>query len=166
MHAHPELTPEQMQKGRSMGEMIGPIAIIVLFPLMAVLTGLILWMVGKIFEARQTPAQGMMVATYAFFPKLLASIAIAIVAFLSNPDRVNGVSRLTVGLGALFDPDKTSPVLMALLIRVDVFTIWETVLLAIGLQITGKVSRGNSYLAAAIVWCIGALPGVIGALRS
>lgn len=166
MHAHPELTPEQMQKGRAMGEMVGPIAVIVLLPLMAVLTGLILWMVGKIFEARQTPAQGMMVATYAFFPKLLASVAIAIIAFLSNPDRLTGMSRVTVGLGALFDPDKTSPVLMALLIRVDVFTIWETVLLAIGLQITGKVSKGNSYLAAAIVWCIGALPGVIGALRS
>jgi len=76
------------------------------------------------------------------------------------------MSRVTVGLGALFDPDKTSPVLMALLIRVDVFTLWETVLLAIGLQITGKVSKSDSYLAAAIVWCIGALPGVLGALRS
>jgi hypothetical protein len=76
------------------------------------------------------------------------------------------MSRLTVGLGTLFDPDKTSPVLMALLIRVDVFTLWVTVLLAIGLQITGKVSKPNSYFAAALVWCVGALPGVLGALRS
>jgi hypothetical protein len=166
MHAHPELTPEQMQKGRAMGEMVGPIAVIVLLPLMVVLTGLVLWMVGKIFDSRQTPSQGMMVATYAFFPKLLYSIASAIIAFLSNPDRLTGMSRVTVGLGALFDPDKTSPVLMALLIRVDVFTLWETALLAIGLQITGKVSKPNSYLAAALVWCVGALPGVLGALRS
>ena len=166
MHARPELTPEQMQKGRAMGEMVGPIAVIVLLPLMVVLTGLVLWMVGKIFDSRQTPSQGMMVATYAFFPKLLYSIASAIIAFLSSPDRLNGMSRLTVGLGTLFDPDKTSPVLMALLIRVDVFTLWETALLAIGLQITGKVSKPNSYLAAALVWCVGALPGVLGALRS
>jgi hypothetical protein len=166
MHAHPELTAEQMQKGRAMGEFFGPIFVIVLLPLMAVLTGLVLWMLGKIFDSRQTPSQGMMVATYAFFPKLLGSIAIAIVAFLSNPDRLNGMSRVTVGLGALFDPDKTSPVLMALLIRVDVFTLWETALLAIGLQITGRVSKPNSYFAAALVWCVGALPGVLGALRS
>jgi len=166
LHSHPEMTAEQIQKSRAMGEMIGPIAVIILLPLMAVLTGLTLWLVGKIFDSRQTPSQGMMVATYAFFPKLLASIATAIIAFLSNPDRLNGVARVTMGLGALFDPDKTSPVLLALLVRVDVFTIWETVLLAIGLQITGKVSKSNSYLAAALVWCSGALPGVLGALRS
>jgi hypothetical protein len=165
MHAHPELTAEQMEKGRSMGELFGPIFVIVLFPLMAVLTGLILWLVGKIFDSRQTPRQGMMVATYAFFPKLLYSIASAIIAFLSNPDRLNGMSRVTVGLGALLDPDKTSPVLLALLVRVDVFTLWGTALLAIGLQVTGKVSKPNSYLAAALVWCVGALPGVLGALR-
>ena len=73
--------------------------------------------------------------------------------------------ELTVGLGALLDPDKTSPVLLALLTRVDVFTIWQTVLLAIGLQVTGKVSKTNSYIAAALVWLIGALPTVLGALR-
>jgi hypothetical protein len=78
---------------------------------------------------------------------------------------MNGMSRLTLGLGALLDPDKSSPVLLALLVRVDVFTIWETVLLAIGLHITGKISKSNAYLAAAIVWMIGALPGVLGALR-
>jgi len=166
LHAHPEMTAEQVEKGRAMGEFFGPIAIIVLLPLTAVLIGLALWMVGKIFESSQTASQGMMVATYAFFPKLLSPIASAIIAFLSNPDRLNGMSRVTVGLGAFLDPDKTSPVLMALLVRVDVFTLWETVLLAIGLQITGKVSKSDSYLAAAIVWCIGALPGVLGALRS
>jgi hypothetical protein len=165
LRSHPEITAEQVQKSRAMGEMIGPIAVIVLLPLMVVLTGLALWMVGKIFDSRQTASQGMMVATYAFFPKLLYSIASAVIAFLSSPDRLNGMSRVTVGLGALLDPDKASPVLMALLIRVDVFTLWETALLAIGLQITGKVSKPTSYLVAAIVWCIGALPGVLGALR-
>jgi Yip1 domain len=166
LHSNPGMTAEQVEKGRAMGEMIGPIAVIVLLPLMVVLTGLALWMVGKIFDSSQTATQGMMIATYAFFPKLLYSIASAIIAFLSNPDRLNGMSRVTVGLGAFLDPDKTSPVLMALLVRVDVFTLWATVLLAIGLQITGKLSKSNSYLAAAIVWCIGALPGVLGALRS
>jgi len=126
----------------------------------------VLWVVGKIFESKQTGTQAIMVATYAFFPKILASLAGALIAYLSNPDRLNGMSRLSVGLGALFDPDKTSPVLMAFVTRLDVFTIWETVLLAIGLQITGKVSKSNSYLVAAIVWFIGALPGLLGALRS
>ena len=166
MKAHPEITAAQLQKNREIGEKFGPIFVIVAIPISAMLTGLVLWAVGKIFESKQVASQAMMVATYAFFPKILASIAGAAIAYFSSPERLNGMSRLSVGLGALFDPDKASPVLMALLSRVDVFTIWETVLLAIGLHITGKVSKSNSSLAAAIVWFIGALPGLIGALRS
>ena len=165
MRTHPEMTAEQVQKGQDMGEMIGPIAIVIIVPIMAMLTGLVLWLVGKIFESKQTPSQGLMVATYAFFPKLLASVAGVVIALLSSRDRMNGMSRLTAGIGAFLDPDKASPVLLALLTRVDVFTLWETALLAIGLSITGKVSKSNAYLAAAIVWFIGALPGLLGALR-
>jgi hypothetical protein len=166
MKTHPEITAAQLQQQQAIGEKFGPIFVIIVIPISAMLTGLVLWVVGKIFESKQTASQAMMVATYAFFPKILASVAGALIAYLSNPERLTGMSRLSIGLGALFDPDKTSPVLMALVTRLDVFTIWETILLAIGLQITGKVSKANSYLVAAIVWFIGALPGLLGALRA
>jgi hypothetical protein len=166
MKSHPEITAAQLQQQQAMGEKFGPIFVIIVIPISAMLTGLVLWVVGKIFESKQTASQAMMVATYAFFPKILASIVGAIIAFLSSPERLNGMTRLTVGLGTMLDPDKSSPVLLALLARADVFTIWETILLAIGLQITGKVSKTNSYLAAAIIWFIGALPALLGALRS
>lgn len=165
MHTHPEITAEQLQKNQAMGEKFGPIFVVILIPIMAMLTGLVLWLVGKIFESKQTGTAALMVATYAFFPKLLASVAAAVIAYLSNPDRLNGMTRLTLGLGAFLDPDKASPVLMALLVRVDVFTIWVTVLLAIGLHVTGKVPKAQAYFAAGIVWFIGALPGVLSALR-
>lgn len=165
MHSHPEITAEQLQKQQSMGETFGPIFVVILMPIMAMITGFVLWLVGKIFDSKQTPSTAMMVATYAFFPKLLAALAGALIAYLSNPERLNGMTRLTVGLGALLDPDKASPVLLALLTRVDVFTIWVTVLLAIGLHVTGKVPKAQAYAAAAIVWLIGALPGVLPALR-
>ena len=70
-----------------------------------------------------------------------------------------------MGIGAFLDPDKTSPVLLALLVRVDVFTIWETVLLGIGLSITGKIPKSQALHGGGIVWFIGALPGVLPALR-
>jgi hypothetical protein len=88
-----------------------------------------------------------------------------VIAYFSSPERLTGAARITVSLGALLDPDTASPVLMALLTRVDLFTLWQTALLAIGLQVTGKVSRSSSYIAAALIWLIGALPTVLGALR-
>lgn len=163
--AHPEATAEQMQSQRAMGEKLGPLFIIIAIPILAMLTGLVLWLAGKMFDSTETASQGIMVATYAFFPKILASIAGALIGLLSTPERLNGMARLTVGVGALFDPETASPILMSLVTRLDVFTIWETMLLAIGLQITGKVSKSNSYVVAAIVWLIGALPGLLGALR-
>ena len=45
-------------------------------------------------------------------------------------------------------------------------TIWVTTLLAIGLSVTGKVSRGNAAIAGMLVWILGSLPGLIQALRA
>jgi hypothetical protein len=163
--AHPEAAA-QIQQGQAMGDKIGMYFIIGIFPIMAMLTGFVLWLVGKIFDGKEDAGTAMMVATYAFFPKILGVIAGAAIAYFSNPERLNGMARLTLGVGALFDPETASPVLMAMVTRLDVFTIWETILLAIGLQVTGKVSKTNSYVAAAIVWLIGALPGLLQALRS
>jgi hypothetical protein len=165
LKAHPEITAEQIKGQMAIGEKLAPIFIIVSIPISVMLTGLVLWMVGKLFESKQTAQTAIMVATYAFVPRILGIVAGAVIAYLSSPERLNGAARLTVGLGALLDPDKTSPVILAILTRVDVFTIWQTVLLAIGLQVTGKVSKTSSYIAAALVWLIGALPTVLGALR-
>ncbi|MDB4872113.1 MAG: Yip1 protein, partial [Gemmatimonadales bacterium] len=63
------------------------------------------------------------------------------------------------------DPDQASPVLLALLSRVDPFVIWITVLLAIGLHVVGEIPKQQAYISAAIVWVVGALPAVFGALR-
>lgn len=56
--------------------------------------------------------------------------------------------------------------LLALVGRLDVITLWVTALLAIGLHVTGKVSKPQAYMAAAVIWIIGGLPGLFGALRA
>jgi hypothetical protein len=41
---------------------------------------------------------------------------------------LNGPFRVSLGLGRFFDPDIASPVLLALVGRINVFTIWVTIL--------------------------------------
>ena len=41
------------------------------------------------------------------------------------------------------DPDNASQVMLALASRVDLFTIWVTVLLAIGLHVVGKIPQAG-----------------------
>lgn len=166
MRQNPQLTPEMMAKGRAFGEGIAKYGTIIFMPVGMFLTGLLLWLVGKIFDARESLAAAIMVAAYAFVPRILEGVLAGVQGLLLDPSSLNGRFKLSLGLGRFLDPDTASPVLLALLGRVDVFTIWVTVLLAIGLSVTGRIPRSRAAMAAAIVWLCGAIPQLMGALRS
>ena len=59
-----------------------------------------------------------------------------------------------------------SPLLLAVVGRIDLITIWITVLVAIGLAVTGRIPLRKAAIAAAIVWFVGGLPLILPALRS
>ena len=166
MRQNPNVTPEMMAKGRAFGEGIAKYGTIIFVPIGIFLTGLVLWLVGKFVDAKESLAAAIMVTAYAFMPRVLEGVLRGVQGLLLDPSTLNGQYKVSLGLGRFFDPDTTSPMLLALLGRVDVFTIWVTVLLAIGLSVTGRVSRSRAAVAAVIVWLVGALPQVMAALRA
>ena len=166
MKKNPQVTAEMMAKGRSFGEVIAKYGAFVFVPVGIFLTGLVLWVVGKFFDAKQTLGAAIMVASYAFVPRIIEGVLNGVQGLLLDPATLNGRFRLSLGLGRFLDPDTASPVMLALLGRVDVFTIWVTVLLVIGLAVTGKIPRSRAAIAGVFVWVIGALPALLGALRS
>lgn len=163
--ANPNMTEAQLQTAKSFGATIAKIAAFIIVPITIFLTGLALWLVGKFFDAKQTLGAALMVTAYANVIKVLASIIMAIQLLLLDASSMNSILRLSLGVGRFLDPDTTSPILIALLGRVDVFTIWITILLGIGLSVTGKIPRSKAMIAAVIVWFVGAIPGLLGALR-
>ena len=165
MRKNPQLTPEMMEKGRAMGETFAKIGAFIFVPIAVFLTGLALWIVGKFFDAKQTLAAAIMVAAYAYVPRVLESILNGVQGLLMDPASLDGRYRLSLGAGRFLDPNTASPVLLALVGRIDVFTIWVTVLLAIGLAVTGRIPRSKAAIAAVIVWILGALPALLGAAR-
>ena len=166
MRKNPQLTPEMMAQGRGFGEAVAKYGAFIFVPVGIFLTGLCLWLCGKLVDAREAASAAIMVAAYAFFPRVIEGILNGVQGLLLDPATLNGRFRISLGVGRFLDPDTASPVLVALLGRVDVFTIWVTVLLAIGLSVTGRIPRARAAIAAALVWLLGALPTVFGALRS
>lgn len=166
MRQNPQLTPEMMQKGRAFSEAIAKYGAVVFVPVGIFLTGLALWLCGKLVEATEPLSAAVMVAAYAFLPRILEGILVGVQGLIVDPASLTGRFQLSLGLGRFLDPDTASPVLLALLGRVDLFTIWVTVLLAIGLSVTGRIPRSRAAMAAALVWVLGALPQLMGALRS
>ena len=99
-----------------------------------------------------------MVAAFAFMPRIIEALVVSVQGLLLDPSGFTGRWRLSLGVGRFLDPDATSPALLALVGRLDVFTIWVTVLLAIGLAVTGNIPRSRAAIAAALVWLLGAAP--------
>lgn len=165
MRSNPQVTADQLQKGRAMAETIGLIAIVVMTPISIFVVGLVLWVVSKFFDSTLALGAAVLIASYAAFPRILQSVAAALIAAFSDPAKLDSMSRLSVGPAHFLDVSSTSPIVMVLLARFDLFIIWSTVLLGIGLVVIGKVSRGRAAAAATIVWIAGALMPLYQALK-
>jgi hypothetical protein len=166
MRKNPNLTAEQMAAGRNFFDMLGPVFFAVILTISVLGTGLVLWAVGKLFDAKESVAAAMMIATYAEVPRIVQILTNAAQALIMSPEKLNAANSVGFNLARFMNPDSGSPVMIALGARVDLFTIWVTVLLAIGLHVVGKIPKQQAYIAAAITWVIGALPALFGALRS
>jgi uncharacterized membrane protein len=163
---NPNLTAEQLASGRGMMETFGPVFFAFGLTVSILATGIVLWLVGKLFDAKESVAAAMMIATYAEAARIVQILTNAAQGLFMAPEKLNSMNSVGFNLARFMDPDSASAIAIALASRVDLFTIWVTVLLAIGLQLVGKVSKQQAAIAAAIVWVIGALPAVFGALRS
>jgi hypothetical protein len=152
------LTPEQAQTARNFALTMSKIGAFVFTPIAIFFVGLALWACGKFFESKQSLGQAVMVASYAYVPRIIEGVVTSVQGLLLDPSTFTGRWRVSLGVGRFLDPDTTSPALLALVGRIDVFTIWVTVLLAIGLSVTGRIPRGRAAIAAAIVWFVGAVP--------
>jgi hypothetical protein len=166
MRKNPNITAEQMASSRNFFEMLGPVFFAVVLTISVFGTGVILWLVGKLFDAKESVTAAIMIATYSEVPRIVQILTNAAQALIMSPEKLNAANSVGFNLARFMNPDTTSPVMIALGARVDLFTIWVTVLLAIGLHVVGRVSKQQAYIAAAITWVVGALPALFGALRS
>lgn len=161
----PQPTAEQLEQMRGFGATMAKVMAFVSVPIVILFVGTTLWFAGKLVSARQTFHAALVVAAYSYMPKVLETLLVSVQGLVLDASTLDGRFRLTFGIGRFLDPDTTSPVLLALLGRVDVFTLWVTVLLAIGLAVTGRIPKAQAAIAAAVVWLVGALPTVLPALR-
>ncbi|SRR5579872_1984829 len=164
--ANPQITPDVVEKQRAFFSKLQAVILPIFVMIGMFFTGVVLWFVGKLFDSTMAFGGGLLVAAYAQFPRIIGAIVGPIIAFFSDPSTLNSATKITASPAHFFDISNTSPVVLALLARFDVFTIWTTILLAIGLSVLGKIPRSRAYTAALIVWILGAVPPVFQAMRS
>jgi len=166
MRQNPNIPPEAVERIRGFGMRMQQIGMFVFIPLAIVGVGIATWLAGKLVDAKQTFRAAMVVAAYAYAPRILDMVLHGLQGLFLDPAQLDGRFRLSIGVGRFLDPDTVSPMLLAVVGRIDLITLWITVLIAIGICVTGRIPMRKAAIAAAIVWLVGALPLILGALRA
>jgi hypothetical protein len=166
MRDNPQITPEVVDRMRGFAQRVGQIGVFVFMPLAILCVGLVTWAAGKLVDAKTSLHTALIVAAYAFAPRVLEGVVSGVQALMLDASQFDGRFRITFGPGRFLDPDTASPLLIAAVGRLDLFTLWITVLIAIGLAVTGRIPLRRAAIAAAIVWVAGGLPLVVQAIRS
>ena len=166
MRQNPNVPPEAVERIRSFAVRMQQVATFIFIPIAILGVGVVTWLAGKVVDAKQSFRAAMIVAAYAYTPRILDSVLLGLQGLFLDPAQLDGRFRLSFGVGRFLDPDTVSPLLLAIVGRVDVITIWITVLIAIGLCVTGHIPLRKAAIAAVIVWFVGGLPMIIGALRA
>jgi hypothetical protein len=165
MARNPQMTPEMMDRARATMTRFFPVFAVIGTPFRVFTLGLFLWLCGKLVKATEGFGTALGVAAFASLPRILESLIYAVQAALMDPTKLDGPSRLMIGPSRFVDPASVSPIVVVLLSRLDLFTIWVLVLVTIGLSVTGRIPRGRAWAATAVLWVLGTLAAVGGALR-
>jgi hypothetical protein len=162
---NPNMPPEAIETMRNFASRIQMVAVFIFLPIAMFGVGVTTWLAGKLVDAKQTFKAALVVGAYAYAPRIIDSVLQGLQGLFLDPAELDGRFRLSLGIGRFLDPDTTSPLLLAVVGRVDLITIWITVLIAIGLCVTGRIPLRKAAIAAAIVWLVGGLLQILPALR-
>jgi hypothetical protein len=160
---NPQISAEQLSSMRGMMETFAMFGTIIFIPIGVLITGVLLWLAGKLLEAKIAFTAGMMIATYAQVPRILEIVISALQGLFLPPESITSRYSVTLGIGRFLSPD-TNPVLLTLLGGIDLFTIWTLVLMAIGMAVVARVSLQRGAIAVVLVWIVGLLPGLYQAI--
>ncbi|NUQ21888.1 MAG: YIP1 family protein [Gemmatimonadaceae bacterium] len=165
LRKNPQLTQDQLERGRRIGEMMAPISGLFIAVITTLILGVVIWVIGKFFDSKADVNQGLMIATFASFPKVIDLILAAVLALVLGTDNIPNMLVATPSL-ARFAPTGIAPQLLGLLSRLSIGIVWATILIAIGLHVVGRIPKARAYAAAVIIWLLGSALVIATAARS
>lgn len=163
MAKNPQLTPERVEAMKPTQMKISMFTMMIATPIAVVIVAFLSWLSAKFVSAKINWTQAMTIVTLAFIPRLLNSLILAGQGLLMDTSNVDSMMKLSFSPARFMDPGGAK-VVLALASRFDLFVLWSTILIGIGIAVMGKVPRSKGFAAAAIVWAIAGAVAVIPAL--
>jgi hypothetical protein len=154
------IPPEALAKSREIGEKVTRygIGVVMLFTMFVL--GCVSWLVGKLVGSKQAFGAALMVAGWSYMPRIIGAVAGAIQGLLMDPANLTGQMSISLSPARFMDPETTNPLLFQVAGRFDLIPIWVTILLAVGLYVTGKVTKQRAVIFGILIWIVGTLPAL------
>ena len=165
--------------GRMRGMADSPLGTVfgaVFLPVAVFATALALWLVAKLFGSGASYGQALAVTAIGGVPRAVLGLVTAGASAIAGR-RAGTIYGATASPAAFVGPD-ASPVVSALLSRLDLGVLWHTALLGVGIAMKGRLARrgaardvegtislGGGLAAAAIVWALATGIAVVQALQ-
>jgi hypothetical protein len=155
---NPSMTADQVAQMQGMMEGSIRYGGLVAMPVILVLLGAVTWLTGKILGGTISFGKGVMIASFAYLPKAVDLLVFIAQSFVFDGASATARHQYSIGVGRFMDPTTMNAGLYNLIGRVDLFTIWVTVLLVLGLMHTAKVERSKAIIGGVAIWVLGGLP--------
>ena len=161
LRKNPQMTEERIEQARGISEWLTTYRPIFAMPIQIIVVGFMTWLVAKLVDARQELRAAMVVAAYSYVPWIIRAILSAVQGLVMSPEQLTSFAKLSLSPARFIEPATVHPVVFQLLNRLDLITIWVTVLLAIGVYVTGRVSKQRAAIAGVLFWIVGSLPMIM-----
>jgi uncharacterized protein YneF (UPF0154 family) len=158
---NPQVTEDTVNtavKFSSWSTRLGPI----FYPIFILIAAVAVWVLARIVSAKPSFQKALVIVAYASIIDVAKAIITGVLAMAMGPDRLTSIYKLSLGPAALVDPTTASPILLAVFSRLDLFAIWYTALLGVGVYVIGRVSKSSAATFAVIYWIVLTLFTLIG----
>lgn len=162
---NPDVTAEQISLSRSIVDKTRVLNYSIGFPVTVIAWGFVFWVLGKLAGSRQSLRGALAITTYAQTPRLIEHLTNSFQGLYLDIDRLTSQTSISLGPARFMDIEATNPVVLSILSRLDVFSIWITLLLAIGLHVASGVDRRQAILVASGVWAVSLVPQLLAAAQ-
>jgi uncharacterized protein YneF (UPF0154 family) len=151
---NPQITEEMLAQQQKIGGAVVGFVQYIGAPIRILFVGLLVWGAARVASAKITYGQAAMIMTLAFIPQLLSALLTTVQVLLTDTSTLQSFYSIGFSPARFMDPDTTNRALLGFMSRLDVFILWTTVLIAIGIAVIGKVPRRRAAIAAGVVWLI------------
>jgi membrane protein, antimicrobial resistance system len=152
--------PAQIEMFQRIAVFASPIFVLILLLIVAG----VLWLLVALLAGGDAKYRTLLsVATYTALPSLLLQAATLVVLKMKGVESVSSPLDLQPPLGLNLLAPNASGFMSGILAGINPFAIWSMVLTAIGIQVTGKTSRGSAYTVAIVAMVLAVLLGGLGA---